>query len=345
MRLPAAHRAFQRTLAFVLLVLAAGLAVAGDPGDLHVATYNLRLDVASDGANAWPHRRDAVKALVRRHGFDVFGTQEALPGQLADLDALTEYARVGVGRDDGKQAGEHSAIFYRRDRFELLAHGDFWFSQTPEVPSKGWDARCCNRLASWARLHDKASGKALTVVSVHFDHEGEVARRESAALLLRWLAGRDSGDALVALGDFNSGPETEQIRRMQAGDGRCAPALGSAAIRRTATVGPPGAVPSNAAMASRFLQRQADVVQAVQQAVLAEGVDLEAEWLHAIGQHDHLRRPGRRSARSPRSPRTDANSAFDLLIAIKNDRQQCPFLKQLLKKMSAKLGAITARKP
>ena len=160
MRLPAAHRAFQRTLAFVLLVLAAGLAVAGDPGDLHVATYNLRLDVASDGANAWPHRRDAVKALVRRHGFDVFGTQEALPGQLADLDALTEYARVGVGRDDGKQAGEHSAIFYRRDRFELLAHGDFWFSQTPEVPSKGWDARCCNRLASWARLHDKASGKA-----------------------------------------------------------------------------------------------------------------------------------------------------------------------------------------
>ena len=222
MRLPAAHRAFRRTLAFVLLVLAAGLAVAGDPGDLHVATYNLRLDVASDGANAWPHRRDAVKALVRRHGFDVFGTQEALPGQLADLDALTEYARVGVGRDDGKQAGEHSAIFYRRDRFELLSHGDFWFSQTPEVPSKGWDARCCNRLASWARLHDKASGKALTVVSVHFDHEGEVARRESAALLLRWLAGRDSGDALVALGDFNSGPETEQIRRMQAvmGDAR-----------------------------------------------------------------------------------------------------------------------------
>ena len=222
MRLPAAHRAFQRTLAFVLLVLAAGLAVAGDPGDLHVATYNLRLDVASDGANAWPHRRDAVKALVRRHGFDVFGTQEALPGQLADLDALTEYARVGVGRDDGKQAGEHSAIFYRRDRFELLSHGDFWFSQTPEVPSKGWDARCCNRLASWARLRDKASGKALTVVSVHFDHEGEVARRESAALLLRWLAGRDSGDALVALGDFNSGPETEQIRRMQAvmGDAR-----------------------------------------------------------------------------------------------------------------------------
>ena len=74
MRLPAAHRAFRRTLAFLLLLLAAGLAVASDPGDLHVATYNLRLDVASDGANAWPHRRDAVKALVRRHGFDVFGT-------------------------------------------------------------------------------------------------------------------------------------------------------------------------------------------------------------------------------------------------------------------------------
>lgn len=234
MRLPAAQRALRRALAFLLLVLATSLATAGGPGDLHVATYNLRLDVASDGANAWPHRREAVKALVQRHGFDLFGTQEALPGQLADLDALTEYARVGVGRDDGKQAGEHSAIFYRRDRFALLAHGDFWFSQTPDVPSKGWDARCCNRLASWARLRDKASGKALTVVSVHFDHEGEVARRESAALLLRWLAGRDPGDALVALGDFNSSPETEQIRHMQA-------AMGDARARsETPPYGPEG---------------------------------------------------------------------------------------------------------
>lgn len=213
---------------------AGGHTGGGSCGDLQVATYNLRLDVASDGIDAWPHRREAVKALIRHHGFDLLATQEALPGQIADLEALPEYAHVGVGRDDGKDAGEHSALFYRRDRFTLLAHGDFWFSQTPDVPSKGWDAHCCNRLASWARLRDKASGKVLSVVSVHFDHEGEIARRESAALLLRWLAGRPPGDALIALGDFNSSPQSEPIRRMQA-------AMGDARLRsETAPYGPEG---------------------------------------------------------------------------------------------------------
>lgn len=217
-----AGRRLPRVLAALFLLVAACAATAGDRAPLNVATYNLRLDTASDGPNAWPHRREAVKALIRRHGFDLFGTQEALPGQIADLGSLEEYAHVGVGRDDGKRAGEHSAIFYRRARFELLAHGDFWFSQTPDVPSKGWDARCCNRLASWARLRDKASGKTLAVVSVHFDHEGEIARRESARLLLQWLEGQAPGDARIALGDFNSSPDTEQIRRMQAtmGDAR-----------------------------------------------------------------------------------------------------------------------------
>ena len=229
-----ACRRLPRALAALFLLVAACAVTAGDHATLDVATYNLRLDTASDGPNAWPHRREAVRALIRRHGFDLFGTQEALPGQIADLESLEEYARVGVGRDDGKRAGEHSAIFYRRARFELLAHGDFWFSQTPDVPSKGWDARCCNRLASWARLRDKASGKTLAVVSVHFDHEGEIARRESARLLLQWLGEQAPGDALIALGDFNSSPDTEQIRRMQA-------AMGDArALSKTPPYGPEG---------------------------------------------------------------------------------------------------------
>ncbi|MBS0460715.1 endonuclease/exonuclease/phosphatase family protein [Thermomonas beijingensis] len=205
-----------RGLATVALALLASIATAGTPEPLHVATYNLRLDTPVDGRNAWAQRRDAVKALIRYHRFDLFGTQEGLPNQITDLEALTEYAHVGVGRDDGQQAGEHSAIFYRRARFDLLAHGDFWFSPTPQVPSKGWDAHCCNRLASWVRLRDTRSGSTLTVVSVHFDHEGQVARRESANLLLQWLAKQDSSDALIALGDFNSTPDTIQIQRMQA---------------------------------------------------------------------------------------------------------------------------------
>ena len=190
-----------------LLVLLCPLAFA--QVDLNVATYNLRLDNPNDGKNVWSARRDAVRALVRYHEFDLWGTQEALANQLTDLDALGEFARVGVGRDDGRHAGEHSAIFYRRERFTLEDHGDFWLSATPEQPSRSWDSRCCNRIATWAKLRDKPSGQLFVVLNAHFDHEGVVARRESAKLLLargRALAGELP---LIILGDFNSTPDSE----------------------------------------------------------------------------------------------------------------------------------------
>lgn len=204
-------------LAGLLLLVGAmvlgGTARAQQP--ITVATYNLRLNTPADGPDAWPHRRDAVRALLRRHGIDLLGTQEGLIDQIRDLEAMGEYARTGVGRDDGREAGEHSAIYYRRARFELLASGDFWLSETPQRPSLGWDARCCRRLASWARLRDRADDRALFVLSVHFDHEGVVARRESARLLLRQIPALAGDLPVLVLGDFNSVPETEQIRLLQ----------------------------------------------------------------------------------------------------------------------------------
>lgn len=199
-------------------LLACNVSAAAGPGpspSFHIASYNLRLNLASDGHNAWPKRAEAVKALIRYHEFDVFGTQEGLPEQIDELARMDEFAHVGVGRDDGKRAGEHSAIFYRKARFEALSQGDFWFSQTPEVPSKGWDARCCNRLASWVQLRDRESQRRFFVFSVHFDHEGEVARKESAQLLLRKVKEIAGTAPVFCLGDFNSTPETEQIQRMQ----------------------------------------------------------------------------------------------------------------------------------
>ena len=197
-----------RRLALPLLLLLAPL-LAYAQVDLNVATYNLRYDNPDDGKNVWVARRDAMRALVRYHEFDLWGTQEGLSNQLNDLGTLTEYAHVGAGRDDGKDAGEHSAIFYRRERFALEDHGDFWFSTTPDKPSMGWDARCCKRIATWARLRDKPSGKVFVVLNAHFDHEGVVARRESAKLLVargRALAGTLP---LIVLGDFNSTPDSE----------------------------------------------------------------------------------------------------------------------------------------
>jgi endonuclease/exonuclease/phosphatase family metal-dependent hydrolase len=184
--------------------------------DFNVATYNLRYDNPKDGKNVWPARRDAMRGLVRYHGFDLWGTQEGLENQLADLDTLDEYARVGVGRDDGKQGGEHSAIFYRHARFALEDHGDFWLSATPDMPSMGWDARCCKRLVTWARLRDKPSGQVFVVLNAHFDHEGVLARRESARLLVergRALAGKLP---LIVLGDFNSTPDSEVVATLRA---------------------------------------------------------------------------------------------------------------------------------
>jgi endonuclease/exonuclease/phosphatase family metal-dependent hydrolase len=203
-----------RRLVLPLLLLLTPFAFA--QVDFNVATYNLRYDNPKDGKNVWPARRDAMRALVRYHGFDLWGTQEGLENQLADLDTLNEYARVGVGRDDGKQAGEHSAIFYRRERFALEEHGDFWLSATPDKPSMGWDARCCKRLVTWARLRDKPSGQVFVVLNAHFDHEGVVARRESARLLVergRTLAGKLP---LIVLGDFNSMPDSEVVATLSA---------------------------------------------------------------------------------------------------------------------------------
>lgn len=202
-------------LAFLCaLTLAPRNALAIDRDFITIATYNLRLDTPQDGINAWPNRRDAVKALIRYHEIDVFGTQEALAHQIDDLSSMDEYAFVGVGRDDGKRAGEHSAIFFRTSRFEAVKHGDFWLSETPDRPSLGWDAKCCKRLASWVQLRDKRLGAVFFVFSVHLDHEGVVARRESAQLLVRKIR-EIAGDApVVCVGDFNATPDSEPIETM-----------------------------------------------------------------------------------------------------------------------------------
>lgn len=213
------HRHRVRGLAAMrcLAVVVLGLSLAVQAQPFNAATYNLRLNLASDGPNAWPHRRDAVRALIRYHEIDLLGTQEGLIDQIEDLAAMPGLARVGVGRDDGKRGGEHAAIFFRTERFALLATGDFWLSPTPEVPGKGWDARCCNRLASWARLRDLANGRVFFAFAVHFDHEGVVARRESARLMLRKMREIAGEAPALLLGDLNATPESEPVQILLTG--------------------------------------------------------------------------------------------------------------------------------
>lgn len=179
--------------------------------ELNIATYNLRMDTPNDSLNAWVHRKDMVNGLIRFHDFDIIGTQEGFHHQLQDIVRAGDYAYVGVGRDDGKNAGEFSAVVYKTDRFEVLENGDFWFSLTPDEPSFGWDANI-RRICSWAKFRDNEAGKEFFFFSLHYDHQGKEARRNSSLLLLSKIK-EIAGDApLFCVGDFNATPDDEPIQ-------------------------------------------------------------------------------------------------------------------------------------
>lgn len=180
--------------------------------NFRVSSFNLRLDTPNDGNNAWPERKEMVKGLIRFHDLDLIGTQEGFKHQLEGILELGGYAYVGGGRDDGKDAGEHSAILYRTTRFKLLDHGDFWFSETPEVPGKGWDATCCNRICSWAKFRDQQSRKTFFLFNVHYDHQGTEARKNSSLLLIEKINRIAGKKRVFVTGDFNATPDSEPIR-------------------------------------------------------------------------------------------------------------------------------------
>jgi endonuclease/exonuclease/phosphatase family metal-dependent hydrolase len=191
------------------LVLFLALSVSGinrgqtGPHYLRVMTFNIRYDEPRDGENAWPNRKELVASMIRFHHADLVGVQEALKRQLDDLEKLLpEFAWVGVGRDDGKTGGEYSAIFYRKSRFYLLSNATFWLSETPEAPSKGWDA-AYPRIVTWVKLKDRATGRVLFNFNTHFDHRGERAREESAKLLLQQIDKIAGSQRAVVTGDFN----------------------------------------------------------------------------------------------------------------------------------------------
>lgn len=173
---------------------------------LRWATFNIRLQTPVDDKEGfgWNVRRDRVANYIKKKHLDVVGMQEVLHAQLEDLLArLPEYDYVGVGRTDGKAEGEYSPVFFRKDKFEVLEKGNFWLSETPDVPgSVGWDA-ALERIASYAKLKDKRTGKVFMAVNTHFDHVGAKARRESAKLIMRKIQEIVGEQPAVVTGDFN----------------------------------------------------------------------------------------------------------------------------------------------
>ncbi len=180
---------------------------------MNIITFNIRYNTPNDGINAWPNRIEMVKGLMEFHDPDIFGLQEALVGQIEDIhNNLAEYTWFGVGRDDGEKGGEFSPIFYKKSKFILLKHGTFWLSETPDKPSKGWDA-ALNRIVTWGKFQSKVTGKQFLFLNTHFDHIGVEARKNSMFLIqdkIRELVG-DKNLPVILTGDFNLTPEQEPI--------------------------------------------------------------------------------------------------------------------------------------
>ena len=189
------------------------------PGSAHIrwGTFNIRLQNDGDerAGVGWSVRRDRVADYIRKNHIDVVGMQEVLHAQLEDLLArLPEYDYVGVGRTDGATKGEYSPVFFLKEKFEVLEKGNFWLSETPEVPgSVGWDA-ALERIASYAKLRDKATGKVFMAVNTHFDHVGVKARRESAKLIMRKIQEIVGTRPAVVTGDFNVTENDEAYKTM-----------------------------------------------------------------------------------------------------------------------------------
>ena len=185
---------------------------------INVMTFNVRYDNPADSLNNWKYRKDRVANAILFYQADIVGTQEVLHSQLLDLkERLKGYDVLGVGREDGEEQGEYSALWYRIERFDLVDYGYFWLSETPDVPGKkGWDA-ACERIATWAKLLDLSSGKGLFVLNTHLDHEGIVARREGVALVLNKIEELSEGYPVIVTGDFNSDPESDVIKHITSG--------------------------------------------------------------------------------------------------------------------------------
>ena len=171
---------------------------------VNVMTYNLRYATENDGVNAWSKRKDKVFELIKKYDPDVIGVQEALISQITDiLEAVPAYDYIGVGRDDGKEGGEYSAILYKKDRFTINESNTFWLSKTPETPgSKDWDA-AITRVATWAKMTDKNSSGQFFMLNTHFDHIGKTAREQSAALLKKQAAKIAGKLPVIITGDLN----------------------------------------------------------------------------------------------------------------------------------------------
>ncbi len=200
----------------LFLLIALIIFTVANAQNVKLMTYNIRLDIESDGINKWDNRKDMLTGQVLFHEPDFLGVQEALPNQMDYMaKTLTQYAFAGNGRDGGNN-GEYSAIFYNKTKYSIIEQDTFWLSETPEKVSKGWDA-AYNRICTYGLFEDKISGRKIYVFNTHFDHMGVQARINSAKLILEKINEINiRGIHFVLMGDFNLEQDSDGIQFLSA---------------------------------------------------------------------------------------------------------------------------------
>ena len=198
------------------MIMSLPLLQAQESEVLKVMSYNIRLGSAQDGTNSWALRYTATGKMLEDQKPDVFGVQEALEYQVRYIEEMCGYESVGVGRENGKKEGEHMSIFWNKKTVSMLKWGTFWLSDTPEKPSKGWDAECF-RTATWALMKDKKTGKKFYFVNTHLDHKGTEAQKNGLKLIVDRIAEiNPDGLPMVLTGDFNIEPKNPALKDLDA---------------------------------------------------------------------------------------------------------------------------------
>jgi endonuclease/exonuclease/phosphatase family metal-dependent hydrolase len=218
------------TIIGVILPSTIAVRAACAAGDLKVMSFNVRYSKVgaseAKAENNWNDpvhpRRDRAVRVILDYGPDLLGVQEARDHQIKDLrSSLTGYDFYGIGRDDGKTAGEYAGIFYRRDRFRRVAQGSFWLSATPETPGTTFHTRpaAVPRIASWLKLADNTTGREFLLLNMHWDNESESARRKSASLVRTRLATLADGLPAIVMGDLNAIEDSPAVRSLMGSEG------------------------------------------------------------------------------------------------------------------------------
>ncbi len=201
---------------FSLFLLLVFIVKVTQSQELRTMTYNIKYDNINDTVNNWNDRKESMVKLIEHYEPAVLGMQEVLHRQLTYIDsALTDYSHIGVGRDDGRQKGEYSPIFYDHTKLKVLKSNTFWLSPTPEKISKGWDA-ALERICTYALFENKTDQSKFYFFNTHFDHRGVIAREKSAELILKKIQEiNDKGYPVILTGDFNLSPMEKPIQLLK----------------------------------------------------------------------------------------------------------------------------------